>query len=69
MVAFLERPRSAPFCLYFSHKAVHPNVQQRNDGSIVGAGDTAEHFVPAPRHRDLYPGAKDTTDPIKGTKI
>ncbi len=57
-VAFLERPRSAPFCLYLSHKAVHPNVQQRNDGSIVGAGDSAEDFIPAPRHRDLYSGAK-----------
>ena len=54
-VAFLERPRSVPFCLYLAHKAVHPNVQQRNDGSVVG-GDSAENFIPAPRHRDLYAG-------------
>lgn len=57
--AFLRQSRNKPFCLYLSHKAVHPNVQQRDDGSIVGGvADSAENFIPAPRHKDLYAGAK-----------
>src|SRR5262245_1966713 len=31
-VEFLERKRDRPFCLYLAHKAIHPNVQQRDDG-------------------------------------
>lgn len=56
-VAFLRRRRRNPFCLYLAHKAVHPNVQQRDDGSISGAGG-AESFIPAARHRGLYAGRK-----------
>ncbi|MCC6389489.1 MAG: sulfatase-like hydrolase/transferase [Bryobacterales bacterium] len=52
---FLERPRNKPFCLYLSHKAIHPNVQQRNDGSITSYG-RADEFIPAGRHRTLYQG-------------
>jgi arylsulfatase A-like enzyme len=56
---FLRKPRSKPFCLYLAHKAVHPNVQQRDDGSVVGGVvDSAENFIPATRHKDLYAGAK-----------
>jgi len=53
---FLERKRSKPFCLYVSHKAIHPNVQQRDDGSVVGSLTGAEAFIPAERHRQLYTG-------------
>jgi len=57
-VEFLGRGRSKPFCLYLAHKAVHPNVQQANDGSVKsGTLDDAELFLPAPRHKDLYAGA------------
>lgn len=53
-VAFLKKPRAKPFCLYLSHKAVHPDLEQRADGSIVNA--LATNFVPAERHAKLYDG-------------
>jgi N-acetylglucosamine-6-sulfatase len=53
-VAFLKKPREKPFCLYLSHKAVHPDLEQRADGSIVNA--LATNFVPAKRHARLYEG-------------
>jgi len=58
-VRFLEQKRDVPFCLYLAHKAIHPNVQQRDDGSVVGGAlDAAEDFIPAERHRELYTGAR-----------
>jgi N-acetylglucosamine-6-sulfatase len=53
-VEFIRRPRRKPFCLYLSHKAVHPDLEQRADGSIVNA--LATNFVPAERHAKLYEG-------------
>jgi N-acetylglucosamine-6-sulfatase len=55
-VQFLDRKRSKPFCLYVAHKAIHPNVQQRDDGSVAGSLTGAEAFIPAERHRQLYAG-------------
>lgn len=52
--AFLRKPRQKPFCLYLSHKAVHPDLEQRADGTIVNA--LATNFVPAERHAKLYEG-------------
>jgi N-acetylglucosamine-6-sulfatase len=52
--AFLKRSRRKPFCLYVSHKAVHPDLEQRADGSIVNA--LATNFIPAERHATLYEG-------------
>ncbi len=58
-VAFLEKPRQKPFCLYVAHKAIHPNVQQRDDGSVNPQGISgAASFIPAERHRKLYAGQK-----------
>jgi N-acetylglucosamine-6-sulfatase len=54
-VEFLRRPHDQPFALYLSHKAVHPNTQQRADGSLTDP--TAAKFVPAERHRNLYSDA------------
>ncbi len=51
-VKFIERERSGPFMLYLSHKALHPNVVQSNDGSIVNIGEGG--FVPADRHKGRY---------------
>lgn len=51
-VAFLRRAHDHPFVLYLSHKAVHPNLEQRADGSL--SDPSAAHFVPAERHRQLY---------------
>jgi N-acetylglucosamine-6-sulfatase len=53
-VAFLKKPRDKPFCLYLSHKAVHPDLEQRADGSIINS--LATNFVPAERHAKLYEG-------------
>lgn len=56
-VDFIAASAGRPFCLYLAHKAIHPNVQQRNDGSIdVAAANAAEYFIPAERHRNLYTG-------------
>jgi N-acetylglucosamine-6-sulfatase len=51
-LAFLERPREKPFFLMLSHKALHPNVVQRDDGSIVSIGEGG--FIPADRHKTLF---------------
>jgi N-acetylglucosamine-6-sulfatase len=56
-VAFLTQQRSKPFCLYLSHKAIHPNITQFADGSVsTTGGGGAEDFIPAERHRNLYTG-------------
>jgi len=51
-VAFIRRPRDRPFLVYLAHKAVHPDVEQRDDGSI----GTSLGYIPAPRHRGAYDG-------------
>jgi arylsulfatase A-like enzyme len=53
-VEFVGRKRRHPFALFFAHKAVHPDVQQKQDGTIdVG---TMEGYVLPERHKDLYKG-------------
>lgn len=56
-VDVIRKPRSKPFCLYLSHKAIHPNIQQSADGSITSFG-RADEFIVADRHKSLYAGAK-----------
>jgi N-acetylglucosamine-6-sulfatase len=51
-VEFIRRPHDRPFLLYLSHKAVHPNLVQRADGSL--SDPSASTFVPAPRHANLF---------------
>ena len=68
-IAFLRKPRTKPFCLYVSHKAVHPDVEQRADGSLDLT--KAANFTPAPRHAQLYAGAVvprrlNVMDPLDG---
>ncbi|HTM49197.1 MAG TPA: sulfatase [Bryobacteraceae bacterium] len=53
-VEFLERKRTAPFFLYLSHKAVHPELDQAADGSVSDPAGGA--FIPADRHKTLYAG-------------
>ncbi len=55
-LAFVESPRSSPFLLYLSHKALHPNVMQRDDGSTASIGRGG--FIPAPRHEGMYAEAE-----------
>jgi len=51
-VGFIEKAREQPFFLYLGHKAIHPDIEQLDDGSI----DLTQpaRYVPAPRHAGLY---------------
>jgi N-acetylglucosamine-6-sulfatase len=51
-LAFLRRTNDRPFLLYLSHKAVHPDSRQLDDGSVDTARPSG--YVPAPRHRGRY---------------
>jgi arylsulfatase A-like enzyme len=51
-VQFVSRRREKPFALFLAHKAVHPDVQQKQDGTIDLA--TLQGYVLPERHRDLY---------------
>jgi arylsulfatase A-like enzyme len=53
-VEYVRRKREKPFALFFAHKAVHPDVQQKQDGTIDVA--TMRGYVLPERHRDLYKG-------------
>ena len=53
-VRYIKRKRERPFALFLAHKAVHPDVQQKQDGTIDVA--TMEGYVLPPRHRELYKG-------------
>ena len=52
---FVARRRAKPFALFLAHKAVHPDVQQKQDGTIDLA--TMQGYLAAGRHRDLYRGS------------
>jgi arylsulfatase A-like enzyme len=49
---FVVRRRERPFALFLAHKAVHPDVQQKQDGTIDLA--TMQGYVLPQRHQDLY---------------
>ena len=51
-VQFIEKERTGPFLLYLSHKALHPNLMQANDGSVTSIGEGG--FVAADRHKGMY---------------
>jgi N-acetylglucosamine-6-sulfatase len=51
----IRTSRKTPFCLYLSHKAIHPTITQNADGSVTGFG-TADEFIVADRHKTLYAG-------------
>ena len=53
-VDFLKRDYGKPFCLVVAHKAVHPDLEQRADGSL--SDPSAGKFTPAERHKKLYDG-------------
>ena len=48
-VEFIRQARSGPFLMYLAHKAIHPDITQRDDASV-----TKGEYVPAPRHRGRY---------------
>jgi N-acetylglucosamine-6-sulfatase len=53
-IEFATRARSKPFMVYLGHKAIHPQIVQRDDGTV----DVSTHqgFIPAERHRGKYAG-------------
>jgi N-acetylglucosamine-6-sulfatase len=53
-VDFIRTSRREPFLLFLAHKALHPNIMQRDDGSAVALASQPEGFVPADRHRGRY---------------
>jgi N-acetylglucosamine-6-sulfatase len=55
-VHYLRRKRTKPFALFLAHKAVHPDVQQKQDGTIDLS--TMEGYVLPERHRHLYRGER-----------
>lgn len=66
---FVRQQGKQPFCLYVAHKALHPELTQRDDGSITDP--KAAKFLPAKRHRDLYadeaiPRRLNVTDTLQG---
>jgi N-acetylglucosamine-6-sulfatase len=55
-VRFIEEAGDAPFLVYLAHKAIHPNIVQRDDGSTVALEGQPGGFVAAERHRGRYAG-------------
>jgi arylsulfatase A-like enzyme len=53
---FIRGAGSSPFVVYLAHKAIHPNVIQRDDGKVVPLADQPGGFVAAERHRGRYAG-------------
>jgi N-acetylglucosamine-6-sulfatase len=53
-VDFMQEERDAPFLLYLSHKALHPNVFQADDGSTAAIEGQPSGFIAAERHRGRY---------------
>jgi arylsulfatase A-like enzyme len=50
-VDFVARRHERPWALFLAHKAVHPDAEQANDGTLAIDG-----YRPAERHRNLYRG-------------
>lgn len=53
---FIRSAGDRPFLAYLAHKAIHPNVVQRDDGSVVTLPGQPGGFVAAERHRGRYIG-------------
>jgi N-acetylglucosamine-6-sulfatase len=53
---FIGQSGNQPFLVYLAHKAVHPNVVQRDDGAVVPLEGQPGGFVAAERHRGRYAG-------------
>ena len=64
--AFINRDRDEPFLLYLSHKALHRNITQRDDGSAATAPSGPPGYVPAARHKGRYDDADPPRRPNYG---
>ena len=57
-VDFIKADQTTPFMVFLAHKALHPNVMQRDDGSTGDLTDQPSGFVAAERHRGRYATAE-----------
>ena len=55
-LGFIGEKRPGPFLLMLSHKALHPNILQQADGTVISIGEGG--FIPAERHQGLYADAR-----------
>ena len=62
-VSFIKRPRTGPFLIYISHKALHPNVTQLDDGSTAASPSGVPGFIAADRHDGMYEGVTQPRRP------
>ena len=53
-VSFIRQAGDAPFLVYLAHKALHPNIVQRDDGSTADVAGQPSGFIAAERHRGRY---------------
>jgi N-acetylglucosamine-6-sulfatase len=51
---FIQQAGEKPFLAYLAHKAIHPNMVQRDDGSLRPVPGQPGGFVAAERHRGRY---------------
>jgi N-acetylglucosamine-6-sulfatase len=51
---FITKAGNKPFLAYLAHKAIHPNIVQQSDGSLVPVPGQPGGFVAAERHRGRY---------------
>ncbi len=65
-VDFVRKPRNEPFLIYISHKALHPNITQLDDGSSVASPSGIPGFLAADRHDGMYSGATQPRRPNFG---
>jgi N-acetylglucosamine-6-sulfatase len=63
---FMRQSGSKPFLVFLAHKALHPNIVQRDDGSTGAVPGQGEGFVPAPRHQGRYANAPVPRRPNAG---
>lgn len=68
-VQFMEESRGKPFLVFLAHKALHPNMTQRADGSVVPVSGQGAGFIPAPRHRGRYATAVVPRRPNAGVPV
>lgn len=66
---FISEDRETPFMLYLSHKGLHPNIFQADDGTAIGldgSGDAGSGFIAADRHAGMYAEAEPPRRPNYG---
>jgi N-acetylglucosamine-6-sulfatase len=63
---FIRRSAQEPFLVFLAHKALHPNIVQRDDGSTGAVPGQSEGFIPAPRHQGRYATAAVPRRPNAG---